>query len=375
MRKYVLVTIGLLFWGNAFSQGQLMDSIIKKNYTTLSMAVEKESFNGQGWDLLLKEMNVAHSVVVGETHFTNEIPYFIGAMINTIKFDNYFQEIDPYSNRILEHKIKTLSAKQLDYFISEFSTTFSFLERKKDFYLYQKMIDKGINTFGLEQVYLDSDRLILSELRELTTNKDVNAILSSMLKTSKEFSLEENTYMFSDDFLEKYAMLFNNKLSIKERECLDAMKLSREIYLGGNHHLRIQVMKNALIKELPNWSSKKNLFKFGAVHTPKGESLMEIYDIGNLVFNIEEANFRQSLHLMLIGKTDTETMEDLKLYAPFLGVVTNVDWYCFDLRPLQRVISQDKLKIEDQTLLRIIKGNDYLIYIPHLTDSEKFSLD
>lgn len=373
MRKYLSTTLCFILCFNAFSQEQLMDSIIQKNYSTFSTLVDKESFKGQGWDLLLKETNAANSVVVGEMHFTNEVPYFINALIGQVKFDNYFQEIDPYSNRILEQNIKSLSPDKLNIFVNNFNSTFSFLERKNDFKLYEKMVKQGVHTFGLEQVFLNSDRLLLSDLQKQTKNKDTYAILSEMIKTSKELSLNEDIYLFTEDFLEKSTLLLKSKLSVQEREYLEAMKVSREIYFGGNHHLRIQVMKNTLLKEIANWSNKKNLFKFGAVHTPKGESLMEIYDIGNLVSSIEDANFRNSLHIMLIGKSAGETVEDLKLYKSFLGVVTTDEWHCFDLRPLQKAISMGNLKIEDQTLLRIIKGNDYLIYIPHLTESEKFS--
>ncbi|SHL64961.1 hypothetical protein [Myroides odoratimimus] len=372
MRKYLFIVVCFFLTNAIFSQEQLMDSIILKNYSTFNIEAEKESFKGQGWHALVTEMSKANSVLIGETHFTNEVPYFVNAVIDAVKFDIYFQEIDPYSNGIIENKIKTLSQKKLEQFIKEYSSTFSFLERKKDFYLYKKIIEKGIRTYGLEQVYLDADRLIISYLKEQTKNKETAKVLSHMLDTSNKLALEEDTYLFSEDFIEKSNLLLNTKLSSKEQEHLEAIKLSREIYLGGKHHLRIQVMKHQLLEALPHWSSKKNLFKFGAVHTPKGESLMEIYDIGNLVFNIEDANFRTSLHIILIGKTAAETMDDLKLYSSFLGVVTTNDWYCFDLKPLQKAISQGKLKIGDQTLLRIVKGNDFLIYIPELTESEKF---
>ena len=132
MRKYLSTTLCFILCFNAFSQEPLMDSIIQKNYSTFSTLVDKESFKGQGWDLLLKETNAANSVVVGEMHFTNEVPYFINALIGQVKFDNYFQEIDPYSNRILEQNIKSLSPDKLNHFISDFNSTFSFLERKND---------------------------------------------------------------------------------------------------------------------------------------------------------------------------------------------------------------------------------------------------
>lgn len=121
---------------------------------------------------------------------------------------------------------------------------------------------------------------------------------------------------------------------------------------------------------MPNWVNEKNLFKFGAFHTPKGESLMEIFDIGNLVNNIEDGNFRNSLHVIIVGKNENEQIDNSKMYVSFLKVIKNDDWYCFDLRPLQKAISENELKIENQMLLRIVKGNDYLIYVPKFTESK-----
>lgn len=73
---------------------------------------------------------------------------------------------------------------------------------------------------------------------------------------------------------------------------------------------------------------QKNLFKYGANHMPKGESLMEIFDLGNLVANIEEANYRKSLHIMITGKEE-ETLADLDQYKAFLTVVKDDNWYAF----------------------------------------------
>lgn len=97
---------------------------------------------------------------------------------------------------------------------------------------------------------------------------------------------------------------------------------------------------------------------------------MEIFDIGNLIFNIEDGNFRNSLHVMITGKSLNESLENLKLYESFLKVVKNDEWYYFDLQPLKKAISNNKLKIENPTLLRIIKGYDILIYVPKFTESK-----
>jgi hypothetical protein len=49
--------------------------------------------------------------------------------------------------------------------------------------------------------------------------------------------------------------------------------------------------------------------------------------------------------------------------------------YCFDLRPLKKSLLQNNLKINDVYLSRVIKGYDYLIYIPKVTKIKKISIE
>jgi hypothetical protein len=44
-------------------------------------------------------------------------------------------------------------------------------------------------------------------------------------------------------------------------------------------------------------------------------------------------------------------------------------------RPLKKSILQNKLKVDDIYLSRVIKGYDYLIYIPKVTESKDISIE
>ena len=74
---------------------------------------------------------------------------------------------------------------------------------------------------------------------------------------------------------------------------------------------------------------QENLFQIWVLITClKEKSLMEVFDIGNLVSNIEEANYRKSLHIMLIGKEEGKTLADLAQYKYFLAVVKRCQLVC-----------------------------------------------
>ena len=376
MKKVLLLTCMIAIFNSSSAQEKLLDSLVSKNFLAFQPSKDN-SFTGDGWNLLTKEINLANSVLLGESHFTNEIPYFTNALVNNFKFGSYFLEVDPYSTNFIHSKIKNLSASQLDEFVSQYSTNFSFLELKPEFELFKNVVNKDMKTFGIEQIYLDADQLILSDLLEKSKNPKTKRIFEEMLRNSKSLALEnkEMKYLFSDDCLQKINQLLALKLTSAERKEIEDLKLSRDIYLNQNHPLRIQLMKHIILENFSTFRDQKKLFKFGAVHLPKGETLLasyDIYDIGSLMCNLEEADFKKSLHIMVVGKSEGEGDED-DLPKSFLKVMNNKDWFCFDLRPLRKAITKNKLKIEDTGLLRIIKGYDLLVYIPKLTESKKLS--
>ena len=378
MKKTILLLLTLFIANYNYGQDRVLDSLVQKN--NFPFQIEKNvSFQGKGWDVLLNEIKQSNSVLLGETHFTNEIPYFTNAIINEVKFDNYFLEVDPYSVDIIETKIKSLSAEKLNSFVKEYSTNFSFLEQEPEFDLFKDLVQRNTKIYGVEQISIFADQMVISTLKEISKNKKVIEIYEQMLHNSKLASSKEGLekyYLLSEDCLQKIDLLLKLKLSDKERKQIEDLKLSREIYVKRNHPLRIQLLKNILLNQLADWKNKKNLFKFGANHLPKGETILtktDIYDIGNLISNIEEANFRKSLHIMIVGKG--EDGNDNASFKSFLNVAKEDQWYCFDLRPLKKSILQNKLKVDDVYLSRVIKGYDYLIYIPKVTKSKDISAE
>lgn len=97
-------------------------------------------------------------MLLGELHFSNEVPYFTNAIINTIKFDNYFLEIDPYTINTISTKIKFLSPAELDKFRNESGSALSFLQGQAEFDLFKNILQQNIKLYGVEQISLFSDR-------------------------------------------------------------------------------------------------------------------------------------------------------------------------------------------------------------------------
>jgi hypothetical protein len=84
--KLLILTLFIANFG--YAQTSLMDSLIQNNYSTFKKN-NNNAFDGKGWITLQDEIRNNNSVLLGEQHFTSEIPYFTNALVNNVKFDNY----------------------------------------------------------------------------------------------------------------------------------------------------------------------------------------------------------------------------------------------------------------------------------------------
>jgi thiol-disulfide isomerase/thioredoxin len=367
------------------AQDSVVSALAKKNMFTFSF--DKKSFKGNGWDTVLTKIQKSDFVLIGEDHFTNEIPLFASAVTDKVKFDNFFSEIDPYAAKIIESKIKSLSAPQLHKYHNEFGNVLSFYAFEHEFDLFKQLVKKGTAVYGTDQILMNADRLICSDLKNKTKVVKAKKIYETIEVQSKayfDFFLKDPSrpmYLMTNEFENQIAELLLLDLSKEEREKIAHMQLSAKIYKEQNHHLRIQLMKKNLMNEYGNWENKKNLFKFGANHMAKGESLLKIYDLGNVVNNIADSKYKNSLHIMIVGKSGTqaspfkgfpeqtidENSDNLKALKPLFNAVTTDQWHCLDMLPLRNALEEGKLMIHDIELSRIIKGFDYVIIIPKVS--------
>jgi hypothetical protein len=370
------------------AQDSLVSKIAGESLATFSKS--EQTFKGVGWDTLVSKIKTSDFVLIGEDHLTNEIPFFFSAVAAQVKFDNFFCEIDPYSAKIIESKIKNLSEIQLKKYREDFGDVFSFYAFEPEYQLLKQLVQSKTSVYGTDQVLAVADRLICSELKLTTKNDKAKKIYEAIEQKSKTYFtnfLKDQSrpfYILTDDFENDMANLLLLNLSHEEKEIITDLKLTAKIYKEQNHHLRIQLMKSNLMNVYSKWENKKNLFKFGATHLPKGESLLTIYDIGNLVNNAADSKFKNSLHLMIVGKSGTqaspfrgfpertvdENSNDLKALKPFFNIVATGQWHCFDMLPLRKALENGKVTINDIQLVRIIKGYDFIIIIPKVTAAE-----
>jgi len=375
-----------------YAQDSLLQKLAAENHTRLHFSENENSFNGPGWNQIVEQVRGAQNVLIGEDHFTNEIPAFTQTVADLEHIDNFIIELDPYSTEIIERSLRKHPATEREKFNQKYRSFFSFYALDPEYRLLENMVSEGTNLMGAEQIVKYADQLVLQELAATTSNKKARQIYQQMMdSTGRHFKRFQNNrasplYFTEPEFGDKLHQLEKLHLSEREQQVLRDMKISREIYDENNHAKRIGLIKRILFDSLETWRESNNLFKYGAVHMPRGESLLQVYDVGNLVANVSDAQFSDSYHIMIFGKRGMKgapfvhypnTRVDaskgmLSNMAPFFEAMKDDSdgWYVLDIRPLRKALNEKQLKVDNRFLKRIIKGYDTVVIIPEVTAAE-----
>jgi len=383
--RFVLAVLLFLIPVSLFSQDSLLAGLAKDNHATFTY--DGKTFSGAGWEMIEKKVRSAGNVLIGEDHFTNEIPAFAKAVMHTGSFDNLIIEMDPYSTEIIENSIRSLSDEERTAFNKEYQSRFSFYALAPEYELLKGAVQDSINLMGAEQIAKFAGRLIFQHLEDITENERARSIYRSMMERSEKHfrkflsDPDQTLYFMTTHFSKQLEALDTLALSGYEDSVIEDMRISRSIYSQDDHKRRIQLMKRILLNRLGEWYRDKNLFKYGAVHMPSGESLLSIYDIGNLVLNVTDAEFEESYHIAVVAKSGmkgspfpghphSEIDSDkgmLSRLSPFFSVVNGNKWHAFNMAPIRNKLKNGNLEISNVLLERVIKGYDTLVIIPEAT--------
>jgi hypothetical protein len=370
----------------ATAQSKLnFDSLVAANAVTFKAGSQ---FSGKGWDQLIEKSRRTNYVLIGEDHFISEIPLFTQAFAQQIKPDNYICEIDPWMLTIFNSKITKSSASQLDKWIAANYNGFSFFQKKNEFALMRSLLDQKVKLIGTEQVGLMSLPILYQYLAETGSAKN-----KTMYETMRDSSTAMNNRFFADmnkpffmvspSFTEMMGRLDKASMKPDEAALTSAMTRSAAIYQTGSHRDRIKLMQQHFMELYPQAiKGKKNLFKFGANHTIKGESYIPVYDLGTTANILAQAENQDSYHIMIMprsgeqagfltGKNNIDLTEGI--YAslkPFFDKASTTEWTTFDFEAIRAAIRKNKFPISDRMLEKTILGYDALVVIPVATAAE-----
>lgn len=359
-----------------------------------AMSERDGAFAGPGWELLSERIAAAQQVLVGEDHFTSEIPRLVAAIAEIGDYGHFYIEVDPFSTRIIERSIRELDPARRLQFRRSYGDLYSFYALAPEYALLEQLVAGGAGLLGSDQVVMYADGLVAQDWAVRSANEQARAIYRRMEQQSRE-RLERflqnpeqpdftSLYFMTPEFAADLEQLASLELSAEEQDLVAAMRRSVDIYQTQSHRTRVQLIKHQLMADYPRWIGSRNLFKYGANHLARGESFLTVQDIGALVAELAEAAYQQSVHVMVIGESGAQgapfrgfpaTPIDpegfyLKHLQPFFALTAGADWAVFDLVPLRRAQERGELAIDNVNLLRSIKGYDLLVLIPQVTPAE-----
>ena len=381
IRKLVVWGLLLNVWV-AQSQDTALVEIFRKNKHEFRYG-DSHHFLGKGWDSLVKRAGSAKVTAVGEVHGLDDVPILLEELAEQVHYDTFIVEIDPFIASLITEKIKSLSPDELKEWRKSNAGILSFYSYLNDFQLLQNFVENDVEIVGIDQITALNDIPIYVSLAESTTDPEKKEIFLTMARNAELIFKEllKNTqkvrpYLMTNQFKADLEMLEKTTLSPQESEIIQKLRMSRDIYLSRRgHEKRIMLMKNQLMQEYnSSFVDKKVLLRLGANHSLRGESFLDVYDVGNLVHNLAESEFKKSFHVGVFSKAGAagnplfghpDTPVELPKDLTFLNDLTGEDWIFFDLEEVRGDLRRQKGGTNMPSFLkRIIEGYDGLVIMP-----------
>lgn len=379
------IVLLLLFSQTTFAQSRLyFDSLIAANTSVFKGG---NQFSGKAWDQLVERSRATNYVLIGEDHFLSEVPQFTNALIQQLAIDNYICEMDQWMLDIFKSRISTNTDAQLQSWISSNYNGFSFFQKKNEFALLQFLVKQQVDLVGIEQVGLTSTTILFQYLVENANrqNKKYYELLrdSSAVVNSKFFMDQSKPFFFATPYFSSTMKKLNREVMGKDEAALvTALSRSAEIYASGSHRQRIKLMQANLMDNYAQLRGKKNVFKFGANHTLKGESYLPVIDIGTTAHILAQAEHQDSYHMLVLPKSGKQAgflegtneismnEEPYRSLQPFFAQASDSDWSIIDLERIRNEVRKCGFVIDNPNLEKTIKGYDAFIVIPAATAAE-----
>lgn len=395
-----------------------LEAMLIKNKYRLEFSSGK--LEAEGAEFLAREAAASQFFLIGEIHGIAEIPQFTQALFHRISdsgYRNLAVETGLITARILEDLAGKRNARQLFVeFDRQNPFALPFYNTSEEASLIETILNaddkRKSRIWGLDHEFILSSKMHFKRLVELAPNKEAKKLVGEYYeRVSTEFERMTESrnpgvlFIISatkEDFKKLQAAL-RPKIGSETAEILQSLKIAHEIYLkkfvfGQNYESnlqRTQLMKKQFMRYYKTAQQQEKLpkvmLKFGAIHTKRGRSYENLYDIGALTTELASMNGTQSFHLLIlpltgtintyrpfagneadkIKKYETELFlpDDSVDFKPFLSLAKNENRpFVVDLRPFRSQLDAKRLVV-DKGLSEIIWGYDAVLVMPQVRAS------
>ncbi len=393
---------------SAMAQEKLADTLSANRF----VLNEKDGkLSGPGADLLLREAADSQFILVGEPHGIVDVPEFLEKLFELAHrsgFSHLAVETGPLTAARMESFAGTPNG--FADFILKYPFGLPFYNWREESVLLQnveKMTQHRRNTvWGLDQEFMASSAFHFERLFELAPNANVKSMVKPYLERARtEFDRVVKSrnpgLMFlasakGEDF-DKLDAAFRGSRNKEATTLLKELRISAEIYSkifsgrGYESNRQRSLLMKAHFMDYYRAVSRteklpKVMFKFGSNHVKRGLNYTSIYDLGNFVSELADANGTKSLHILMIAnggtqnafvpfagseadkaKTiDTARSNNFADIRPLLELSNGDEKFLVDLRPLRSVISSGRLKDLPNGFADLVLGYDVVVVMPNV---------
>lgn len=347
---------------------------------------------GPGADTLKAAINRSQFFMIGEEHDSPQIselmniilPYFANS-----QYCHFGLEVGPFSATILKRELQknnSLYPFNHEFYLKYKEIPIPFFDGKADELFLKTALKQKFNLWGLDQEFLSAPLFIVDEINSYSKNKTSKTYSFAKSFLEKKFDdynrMNDNSYFNILDEENELTAYFKNCNSPKQKELIDYVRKSMNIYKASNNKSNEQRM-NYMKRNFSNYyqlalkkeALPKVVIKMGGMHLGRGKSWLSIYDLGNMIYELASFNGTKATSVSCfsryIEENENETIdysndEEGKKLSLILELATKDKWVLIDSNKIIDLAKRRKI-ILNADLDFLLSKYDYLLFSPKKT--------
>ncbi|WP_242098418.1 hypothetical protein [Sphingomonas sp. CROZ-RG-20F-R02-07] len=410
MIRYILALLAAVPGFAAAQEAPSSSSIFRTRLLQAESSFQLGSpgFQGSGAAVLAEAVDKAQYVLVGEAHFSQEIPHLTVALCHQMATKGLRAmavETGPEAVRILNRDLRRSDRQaRLASFMQSHPDAMAFQNNSAESAMSSECASEAGTAFelwGLDQEFFGASGFMLEEMAAAARGPAAKQAIARLSKLDQRAEAEAVSsgspsklliYTIGDAEMNTARAAIARDGGRRALQLFDAMAETRAIFLasssgvGDPNGRRARLIKRTLsnyLRTVPDDS--RVLLKFGDVHVAKGVNSLRQRDLGNFVAEYAEGRGSSSLHVLAMGqegslggyngfgrqvKVEPYTPRsdgDYPWLADALAVrpkqIASSDWLLIDLRKLRSISTQETPTAWRQLVLRY----DLVAIAPKLT--------
>lgn len=290
-----------------------------------ALVMSDAGFSGDGAAILGSAVRESRFVLLGEDHFSREIPRFTALVCDLMKPDAYAVEAGPDAAAFVTSVLRSPTrTKQIAERARRYPNNMAFLdaveENETAAHCAEVSRSPHFALWGLDQEFLGATGTLLEAMLATRPGPAAGAAIANLQAREKLASEKARAsgdpgpltlLSASPADLKPLADAVAADGNDATRMLLDELLVSRHIYRlnaegsPDSNSGRAQLFKQHFLAEYAATAKQiaapRVLFKFGDNHSGKGFSPLQVRDIGNFVAEFADGEKARSLHVMVFG--------------------------------------------------------------------------